>query len=691
MAFFTKTEPAYEQTVREAAGLVLDGEALLFVGSGISVDPPSRLPTGRSLKTWLVGAFCDEEPVKVKIALQKSTYRLGLEEVCQVIYERIEDCLLEELCLLLTSPVVKPNLIHRFLAKALERGNVVVTPNYDVLIEKACGDHIPRLYIDNADFASLLDAKAPNLSGSIFKIHGSFIDIRFPDRNMLGTVATTLSRIGKLPDPKKNVLQQLLQRHAAIFLGYSAAGDVDIYPVLVDREPPIPRKIFWVKQRLQTPYVPSLKRILAEKQKEARVVEPNRSWETFNSDNIIIRTTDRFGAENGHQIICSTRGFILDLSRHLSTKENFGFWILDDEVNYSTDSTERERNLQSSLTRWARGIGRCTRYWIIGELAIAARQWSLAIEYLDKARSAGEGDLRADLERRIGWCYYQRNTRGDTLRARESYERSLKAYKGLSDKLGEARIYSSLGLLLNTRMNDLEAAQEYSETAWEVLRSRFPGCPTEITHSEGDIDEVAKQAESLAQWALRLSENRSVKNTYLLDTLSAVWHNIGHVCLRRCSDPARIIRTVGYQRALTLPLEDTEVRLLLRALGFTMASELLMGEIGDLRGLAQANNIIGLTYTRLKHPERAIARHERSSYIAACLGWLHEYAQACRNLGVAFAYQKERRKALSHIWTAIKTWSRLRKKEGRWQDTVSGLRLFGSICLSYLRPTSSRR
>jgi tetratricopeptide (TPR) repeat protein len=686
MSLSTKTDPEYEQAVREAANIVINGEALLFVGSGISVDPPSRLPTGRSLKVYLVGAFCEEEPVKVKTALQKSTYGLGLEEVCQVIYERIGDRLLEELRLLLVSPILKPNLIHKFLAQALKRGNVVVTPNYDILIEKACGGHVTKLYIDKTEFGSLLGDKAPKLSGSVFKIHGSFMDVRFPDRDTLGTVATTLSRIGKLPDAKKKVLQQLLERYAAIFLGYSAAGDIDVYPVLVDRDTPVPRKVFWVKQSLKTPHILPLRRVVAEKQKEARVAKPNRNWETFNSDNIIVRTTDQFGAKSGTQIICSTRTFILDLSRLLSLNEKSDFWILADEANHSTGSAEAEHSFQSSLTRWAQGIGKCTRYWIIGEFAIAARQWSLAIEYLDKAKSVGESESWADIERRIGWCYYQRNSKDDTLRTRESYERSLKAYRDLPDKLGEARICSSLGLLLNTRMNDLEAAQEYSETAWEVLRSLFPGCPTQITGSEGDIDEVANRAESLAQWALRLSENISVENTYLLDTLSAAWHNIGHVCLRRCNDPARIIRTAGYQSALIRPLKEPEVRLLHKALGFTMASELLMDEIGDLRGLAQANNIIGLTYTRLKHPEQAITRHERSSYIAACLGWPHEYAQACRNLGVAFAYQKERRKALSHIWTAIKTWFRLRRKEGRWQDTISGLRLFGSICLSYLRP-----
>jgi tetratricopeptide (TPR) repeat protein len=688
MVTFTKSEPTYEQAVREAADLIADGHALLFVGSGISVDPPSRLPTGRSLKMWLVRAFCEEEPIKVKLALQESTDRLGLEEVCQVIYERIGDRLLEELRLLLVSPVVRPNIMHRFIAQALKRGNVVVTPNYDILIEKACGSHVIKLYIDNTEFSSLSRSDVSTLSGSVFKVHGSFMDIRFPDRNTLGTVATTLSRIGKLPDAKKEVLQQLLERYAAIFLGYSAAGDIDIYPVLMDSETPVPRKVFWLKQSSTTPRVLSLKQVVAERRKEARVAEPNRNWGTFNSDNIIVRTTDQFGAKNGTKLICPTRTFILDLSRHLSSKEKSDFWILDHEANNSTALADRDHSVKDSLTQWAQGIDRGTRYWIIGEVAIAVRQWSLAIDYLDKAWGVSEDNLRADIERRIGWCYYQRNGKDDTLRAQESYQRSLRSYRDMSDRLGEARIYSSLGLLLNTRMNNLESAQEYSETAWEVLRNLFPSCPTQITGSEGGIDEVANHARSLAQWALRLSANRSVESTCLLDTLNAAWHNIGHIYLRRCNDPARIIRTAGYHSALIGPLKDSEVRLLYKALGFTMASELLMDEIGDLRGLAQANNIIGLTYTRLKHPEQAIARHERSSYIAACLDWPHEYAQARRNLGVAFAYKKERQKALSYIWTAIKTWGRLREKEGRWQDTISALRLFGSICFSYLQPVS---
>lgn len=687
MRVFTESKPAYDKAVKEVAELIADGHALLFVGSGISSDLPSRLPTGRSLKTWLVEAFCKEEPAKVRMALQKYTDRLGLEEVCQIIYERLGDSMLEKLRLLLAGHEVNPNLIHRFLAKALQRGNVVVTPNYDILIEKACQQKFRKLYIDSTEFDYLLGNKVSTLSGSIFKIHGSFIDIRFPDRNTLGTVITMLSRIGKLPDGKKRVLQLLFERHAAIFLGYSAAGDIDIYPVLIDQETPVPRKVFWVKHSSETIRMLSSRQVLAEKQKEARRSELERNWETFNSDSIIIRTIEKYGVKSGIKLICATRRFILDLSRHMSGKVKSPFWILENNESYDSTNLNKDTcSPQRLLTEWANGVGKCAKYWLIAELAIAARQWELAIEYLNKAKAVEDVNSRADIERRIGWCYYQRNRKDDTLQARESYEQSLETYKCRANKLGEARIYSSLGLLLNRRMNDLEAAQEYSERAWEVLRSQFPGCPTQISGNEADIDEVANKGESMAQWALRLCENRSMDNTNLLDTLSAAWHNIGHVCLRRSSDPARIIRTLGYKNALTSPLKNDEVSLLYRALGFTMASERVMDAIGDLRGLVQANNIIGLTYTRLRYPKQAIARHEKSSYMAATLGWLHEYAQACRNLGVAFAYQKERRKALSYIWRAIRIWGSLWKKESRWQDAMSAVHLFRSMCLSYLQP-----
>ena len=686
MPVFTKSEPLYDEVVGEVAELVADGCALLFVGSGISNDPPSRLPTGRSLKTWLVEAFCKEEPVNVQIVLQKHTYRLGLEEVCQVIYECLGNSLLEKLRLLLAGDEVSPNPVHKFLARALERGNVVVTPNYDILIEKACQQKISKLYIDSTEFDSLLGDKVFTFSMSVFKIHGSFIDIRFPDRNTLGTVITMLSRIGKLPDAKGRVLQQLFEKYAVIFLGYSAAGDIDIYPVLIAQETPIPRKVFWVKHSSETMRVLSGRQVLTERQKEARRSELERDWETLNSDNIIIRTIETHGVKSGVKLLCPTRRFILDLARQISEREKSLFWTLDGNESYgSTNSDKDTCSPKSLLMEWANDVGKRARCWIIAELAIAARQWGLAIEYLNKAKAAGDNNSCADIERRIGWCYYQRNQGGDTLQARESYERSLAVYKTRADKLGEARIYSSLGLLLNRRMNDLEAALEYSERAWEVLRNQFLDCPTQINGNEANIGEVAEKAEFMAQWVLRLCESRSVDNTNLLDTLSAAWHNIGHVCLRRSGDPARIIRTLGYMSALSSPLKDDEVSLLHKALGFTMASERLMDEIGDLRGLVQANNIIGLTYTRLRYPEQAIPRHERCCYMAATLGWLHEYAQACRNLGVAFAYQKERRKALRHISRAIKVWGSLRKKESRWQDVSSAVHLFRSICLSYLQ------
>ena len=686
MHLFTKSKQLYDEVVEEVAELISDGRALLFVGSGISNEAPSKLPTGRNLKVWLVEAFCKEEPVNVRTALQKYTYRSGLEEVCQIIYERLGDNLLEKLRLLLAGDGVKPNLIHKFLAKALERGNIIVTPNYDILIEKVCQQKFRKLYFENTEFDSLIDDKASTLSGAIFKIHGSFRDIRFPNKNTLATVATVLSRIGKLPNAKKKVLQQLFERYAVIFLGYSAAGDIDIYPVLISQDTTVPHRVFWVKHSSETVRVLSSKQVLAEKQKEEMRSEVERNWETFNSDNIIIRTIEKHGAGSGIKTVCPTRRFISDLARQLGKREKSIFWTLDnDESLGSTDLDIGERSPASLIMDWADSVDECSKCWIIGELAIAARQWDLAIEYLNKAKATDQDNAYADVERRIGWCQYQRKRVDDALQAKESYERSLEAYRERADKLGEVRIYSSLGLLFNRRMNDLETAQEYSEGAWKMLRERFPDWPTQINGNEANPGEVANKAEAMAQWALQLCESRSLDNTNLLDTFSAAWHNIGHVYLRRSKDPARIIRTLGYRTALNSLLQDNELSLLHRALAFTMASEWLMDEIGDLRGLIQANNIMGLIFTRLKHPEQAIPRHEKCCYIAATLGWPHEYAQACRNLGVAFAYQKERRKALSYIWRAIRAWCRLGKRESQWRDIISAISLFRTICLSYLR------
>lgn len=688
MCPFMKKNSLYDEVVREVADVVAGGRALLFIGSGISNDPPSRLPTGRSLKTWLVEAFCKEEPTKVQTTLRKSASRLGLEEVCQIVYERLGDRLLEKLDLVLANDEIGPNVIHKFLAKALERGNVIVTPNYDSLIEKACQQEPRGLYIEDAEFNSLLRNKVPAFRGSIFKIHGSFRDIRFPNRNTLGTVTTMLSRIGKLPDAKKTVLQQLLEKYAVIFLGYSAAGDIDIYPVLVAQVTPVPHRVFWVKHSSKAACVLSNRQVFREKQREAKRSELDRNWETFNSDSIIVRTVEKHGSKNGIKIICPTRRFVLDLARQLNEKETSRFWTLDNnELHSSMDSSEDPCSTIRLMVEWANGVDRCMKHLIIAELAVASRQWEIAIKYLNKAKTADNGHLYPDIERRMGWCHYQRNRADDALRSKESYERSLREYENRADKLGQVRIYSSLGLLYNRRMNDFDTAQQYSERAWAILRTQFLGCPTEIEGNEADIGEVVSKAEAMALWALQLCKDRSVNNTNLLDTFSAAWHNIGHVYLRRSEDPARVIRTLGYRKAITLPLKADEVTLLHRALGFTLVSERIMDEIGDLRGLVQANNIIGLAYTRLKDPKQAIRLHEKCCYMAATLGWSHEYAQACRNLGVAFAYQGERGKALKYIWRAIVVWGRLWRKENRWKDAISAITLFRSICVSYLWST----
>jgi len=681
----SKHRPSYMQVVEEIANIVKDGQTLFFVGSGISNDPPSRLPTGDELKTWLVEAFSQAEPQKVGVNLLEASRKLGLEEVCQIIYDRLGDELLEKMSTVLADDRVPANKIHRFLAKALERGNVIATTNYDSLIEKACREKIERLYIEDAEFDSLLKDSIGKqefwFSGYIFKLHGSFRDVWSPDRKTIGSVVTILSRVGKLHPAKKELLRLPFQEYNVVFLGYSAK-DVDIYPELIAEETVLPRKVFWIRHSEREIHLLAKEGLLHERRGQERRGELKRDWETFNSDTILVKAAEPHGRDGAIKMICPTREFIVDLADRLNEQENSSFWSLAEDGSHGIgDSREQAAKSKSLLMEWARCVDECTRHSMLAELAIATRQWSLAIELLNRAKGEAKPDLAPDIERRLGWSHYQRSQKDDAAKSKELYNSCLRGYEKRGDRFNEARICSSLGLLFNRRMNDLDAALSHSHKAWEIFKSQFPNYPPEIDGNEPKIDEVVDKAQALAEWALKLAVGKCTYERNLLDSLSAAWHNIGHVHLRQSKDPASVIQTLGYRKAISAPLGAAEVCLLYKALGFTMASKKLMDEIGDVRGMIQADHIIGLTYTRLGRAEEAILLHEKCCHKAALLGWSHEYAQACRNLGVAFAYRNERRKAAVYLWKAIMAWGGLRGGEGRWQDIKSAVAVLVRIYL----------
>lgn len=152
---------------------------------------------------------------------------------------------------------VEPNVIHYLLAALIHQGNIVISTNFDGLIEDAyqnlCKETLKkeRCLITNSDFEEITrkitekTATTSNQkSGYLIKLHGSFCD---PDGNDTSeSIVTLLSQHQSESVTPKIKLLEALHNHTWVVMGHSLRDEYDLYKVLSKPEF-CPKKIYWIK------------------------------------------------------------------------------------------------------------------------------------------------------------------------------------------------------------------------------------------------------------------------------------------------------------------------------------------------------------------------------------------------------------------------------------------------------------
>lgn len=210
------------------------GKINFFVGAGISVGPPAKMPSGLGLTQELLEDWVSGE-VGDSIKDHAESGALRLEVVMQIARETFSD---REIVLqpLLQFIDKSPNCNHYLLALAIKNGCTVVTTNFDILIEIAYwnlyGSLLPVIVADNQSQRTVSN-------GTLIKIHGSIAILETVNNSEISvcdareTVMAALDQVAQgLGDSKTFTLQQLLQQAPTFFWGYSCMDDFDIYPVL---------------------------------------------------------------------------------------------------------------------------------------------------------------------------------------------------------------------------------------------------------------------------------------------------------------------------------------------------------------------------------------------------------------------------------------------------------------------------
>ncbi len=195
-------------TIDPIKNLMIDGDRkVFFVGAGVSKDWPSCCFTGPELSCLIVESCVTDLPSFEKYArvitriIKYNQKASRLEVLLDIARQGIGKEVFQIFRIFEKS---KPNLNHFFLAGAICEGYIVVTTNFDNLIEEAYKQIAPgkplNLILYDKDFNRWLNTNRNE--PALFKLHGTILDLDY--RRKIDTIAATLNSLssGLSPPPQ---------------------------------------------------------------------------------------------------------------------------------------------------------------------------------------------------------------------------------------------------------------------------------------------------------------------------------------------------------------------------------------------------------------------------------------------------------------------------------------------------------
>ncbi len=229
---------------------LLSGEKVAFlVGSGISIDSPACLPSGRTFLKALISGISPNNDVRDKILdlctepwRRKSVHALSKHNLLDILrFEQIVGIVAESVdpylnVLRLFDAENRPNENHRLLASLAKQGHYIFTTNFDGLLETAMPNARLRSVITAEDY-SLARRGRVSPDKSVFKLHGSWRDSS--GRLRSDSIKATIERVAKngicrnSGSSSLRFFREVLRKHHLVIVGYSGWDDFDVIETLL--------------------------------------------------------------------------------------------------------------------------------------------------------------------------------------------------------------------------------------------------------------------------------------------------------------------------------------------------------------------------------------------------------------------------------------------------------------------------
>lgn len=218
----------------------------ILAGAGVSIAPPGRLPSAfqflQAFYEVCLPPSCDRN-----LFLSASS-DIRFEMVLGIIQHEFD----EDLDILNIFLGGEPNQNHRCLSELARQGAIIITTNFDSLIEQAvAGAFEYRLRASESDFREVVieDNKNRHPVPEFWHLHGVLEDPSSKERRSESIVASirdcwSSKALFRLDKSKGRLLSKTLADRDLLVLGYSGSDDYDIAPAL--EEIRSDRRLIWV-------------------------------------------------------------------------------------------------------------------------------------------------------------------------------------------------------------------------------------------------------------------------------------------------------------------------------------------------------------------------------------------------------------------------------------------------------------
>ncbi|HUW90290.1 MAG TPA: tetratricopeptide repeat protein [Candidatus Nanopelagicaceae bacterium] len=640
-----------------------------LVGAGISMDPPSNLPSARMFVKGLFKYYAPEEEIEKLSSLDSLRYEFLVEKTQNLFDKDIK--FLDYL-----DHVKEPNAIHLFLANMIMRYNYVITTNFDYLLEMAMQKKLSiypmynyfhekfMVIITKEDYEKNVINQFP-----VIKIHGSKWDC-IKGRLTKDSLITTISTLGKEKEKgktfaieayKRKLINTVMQDRDLVIMGYSGGDDFDISPML--KELNTIKRIIWIDHN---PDAISGDQEIYHYKPVQDISELNSNFEINKLDKLLIELSS-LNNNDVYKIKTKTLNFVKNKLAPIY-KESFEFLKIDttkDFLSFNEYMKDNHFNAsQSSKYRLAHEI-----YYDLGEIESAERT---ALKGLTLSKEAEEDVNQTYFINALGLIHL---SKGEYDKAIANFEHTLE----LTEKLNQMN--EKIGVLLNLgevyrKKSDLKNSFKYISEASNIMTNYTPAILKfsilnnlgALYRDNGDIDNAVRNIELAFEITERTGDLFSKALCY--NNLAGIQISQGllNPALKNSSEALKINEQLGDLDDMCSTLNTignifTIAGQYSQALQYLGRAYQTADKIQNLNIKALAANSIGVIHYESGKKDLAMKYYNEALMIRKKIGDLSGQATTLNNIGIVYRTNRDYNTAFELINQSIELTEKIGEKK----------------------------